>query len=147
MTSVICPAHRELLASDQHCARRAFQQLQHLLHLARQQPHDAPILAIHHARMEIAQILLRHSPPEGLHTLKQVLRDLAQQNPRIPPEALDYFVAMAREGLAQENDAPSSSSLCRRLHDDLLLLDDLPANVLCRALASISSEHSAVLMC
>jgi len=145
MTSVICTAHRELFASDSNAAQQAFAQLDRLLNRVRRQQLDAPILAIHHARIEIAQILLLHAQPDGLPMLRQILRDLAQQQPAIPLHALLYFLDMARDALSDcLFFSPNFRDDVEHLLTSLALLQELPDELLCRALASISEPQTLI---
>ncbi len=145
MTSVICSAHRDLFSQDSHAAQHAFEQLNQLLQMVRRKHVEAPILAIHHARLEIVQILLLASQPCAFEMLRQVLRDLAQPQPTIDPHAIHYFLDMIRDALS--DCAFFSHGLRDEAHQvlsSLALLHDLPNEVICRALTHISAPCTHV---
>lgn len=148
MTSVICASHHELFASDCSAAQMAFAQLDQLLMQVRRRRVDAPILAIHHARLEIAMILIQQSQRYGLPMLRKVLHDLALQSPAIPLDALHYFLGRVIDDLGRCGLwATALQQEIEQLMSSLVLLHELPDHLLCRALMSISETKTQTLIC
>lgn len=146
MTSVICEAHRELFCHDRKAAQHAFEQLDNLLMLVRTRHLEAPILAIHHARLEIVHILLLQSQTCSLAMMRTILQDLSLQQPAIPLPALNYFLDMARTILS-DCCFPSATmnNEANHLLASLALLAELPDELLCRALCHVGKTHDVFL--
>lgn len=135
MTSVLCEAHKQMFARDPVAATSAYRRLGGMLAQLRAQRLSGPILALHHARLEMSEIAIMEQHTDAADWLVATLIDIVADPSAAVQDALGYFLWRAQQTLRC---APQAEQVqWRELETLLVLLECSPAlapGVLLRAL-------------